>query len=147
MNVVISGMNVAASFQRRHIHSIKFIVRAAIIAVHFDFAIGFKHFVNIFIRQGQQRSRTTFAGTGATEADVLRFIQSNLFLMIQTVKHFVGWQGQQLFRFDGGGQLRQMAELFRISILCWQNLQQHSACSRLAFNFTGTDEDAGWQLF
>ncbi len=67
--------------------------------------------------------------------------------MVQAPQHFVRWQGEQLFGFDGFGQRCQMLEIIGLRILRRQNLEQHTAGCRLAIHFTGTDEQAGWQLF
>ena len=115
--------------------------------MHINFAV-FRHdAVDLFIWQGFQRTRAAFARTGAFELHRLRVVNGHFFFVVQTPQHVSRRQVKQLFGFDGFGQRRQVLEVIGLCVLGWQNLQQHTARSRLTIHFTGADEQTRRQLF
>ncbi len=107
------------------IHRIEHIVRTAVVAVHINFAV-FRHdAVDLFIRQGFQRASAALARAGALKLHRLRVVDGHFFFVVQTPQHVGRRQVEQLFRFDGFGQRRQVLKIIGLSVLRRQNLQQH----------------------
>ncbi len=123
------------------IHRIEHVVRTAVVTVHINFAV-FRHdAVDLFIRQGFQRASAALAGAGALKFHGLRIVNRHFFFVVQTPQHVGRRQVEQLFRFDGFGQRCQVLKVIGLCVLRRQNLQQHTARSRLTVHFTGADEE------